>query len=179
MTVRILAALAAAACAMALPASAQPGPDPAFCASIKSIMSAAPKGKWPEEAGQTLSWDGGSSTCTTSVDGKTLTCDFFRTQLASGDQCKLFRAPEDEEITREAAARIYARERAFPAVNACFAGASASQWQVQEASRVTEGIHVTLPDQPALRFGESNAQLNLGDNLCVFNAIGFEIDALP
>ncbi len=72
-------------------AHAQDSADPKFCESLKSILAATPKGKWPEKPGQTLTWEGGSRACSSGRDGTTLTCPIYDTQMLS--TCTLFVRP--------------------------------------------------------------------------------------
>lgn len=166
----VLAALALAGS----PALAQGAADAKLCASVKAIMAKTPTTAWPDKPNVTLEWDGGSNPCVTRAG--VLVCDFFNTQMASGDLCKIFRAPEPGEIQRDAAARTYAQTRSMPALQACFTGATSERWEAQATNRASGGMTVKLQDGSTFRFGETNTRLELGDSICGFNSVGFEFD---
>lgn len=175
MKIRIaLASVVVAALALAgSPAFAQDGADPKLCASINSILEKTPQNAWPEEPNVTLEWDGGSAKCQTRAG--ILTCDFANTQMLSVDQCSLFK-DDMEQTKRDAAGRTYARTRAVPAMQACFAGSGSKSWIQQEAERVSQGFFVMPAGKPAFRYGETNRRMQLAGSTCVFNAFGFEFD---
>lgn len=168
-------ALAALVFASSQHAFAQTGPDPKLCASVNAILAQTPKDSWPEKSDVTLEWEGGSSACVTKGAG-ILTCDFFNTQMMSADRCKLFKDESSDQMRRDGAARVYASERAMPALQACFADARAFNWAQNETSRASQGYIIQSPGKPAFRFGETNRTLELAGSQCAFNAIGFEFD---
>lgn len=156
-------------------ALAQTGADPTLCSSIKSIMSKTPKTAWPDKPNVTLEWDGGSNACVT-VGAGVLSCDFFHTQMASADLCKIYRDADMEQVKRDVAGRQYAGQRAMAALQACFTGATSEPWKVQMPNRVTNGMTVKLPDGSSFRFGESSSRIELADSICGYSSVGFEFD---
>lgn len=156
------------------PAFAQDGADPKLCASINGILGKTPKNAWPDEPNISLEWEGGSAKCQTKGAG-ILTCDFVNSQMMSADQCKLFK-DDPEQRARDIAGRAYAQTRAIPALEACFAGSNAKQWVQQEPDRVSQGFIIMPSDKPSFRYGETNRRLQMLDNTCGFNALGFEFD---
>lgn len=151
--------------------------DPTLCESVKSILLAAPKDQWPSTTSQVLRWDGGSSKCFSSADGKTLTCNLYSTQILSG--CTLYKSPTAEQRAADSAARDYARTRLMPAIDACFAGSKAEPWQIQDDYRVVQGMKVSRSGAVPFRLGEGKSRVGGGNAMCGFEFVMFEIDTAP